>query len=99
MTLIDLARHRQGNRSRQNSPIACHSSQNGSFTFAGPGRRQRFQVREAKFIKEHDDCAELQRLFLSYRVLFTKASISLSSSSFTLDWQEQTNTETSEIHE
>jgi len=65
MTLVDLARHRQGNCRRQNPPIACHSPQDGPLALASPGGRQRFQVREAKFIKEHDDCAELQRLFLS----------------------------------
>ena len=65
MTLVDLARHRQGYCSRQNPPIPCHSPQDGSFAFPRPGGRQWFQVREAKFIEEHDDCAETQRLFLS----------------------------------
>jgi hypothetical protein len=65
MTLENLARHRQSHCSRQNSPIPCHSPQDGSFASSCPSRCQWFQIREAKFIEEHDDCAETQRLFLS----------------------------------
>ncbi len=65
MTLVDFARHGQGDCSRQNSPIACRPPQDGPFAFPGPSCRQRFQEREAEFIEEHDDGAEPQRLFLS----------------------------------
>jgi hypothetical protein len=65
MTLEDLTRHCQSYCRRQNPPIPHHSPQDGSFAFPRPGWRQWFQVRKAKFIEEHDDCAEMQRLFLS----------------------------------
>jgi len=69
MTLVDLARHRQGYRSRQNPPIPCRAPQDGPFAFACPGCCHWFQKREAKFIKEHDDCAEPPTLFLSWASL------------------------------
>ena len=69
MTFVDLARHHQGYCSRQNPRIPCHSTQDGPFASPSPGCRQWFQVREAKFIKEYDDCAETQRLFLSLNSL------------------------------
>ena len=65
MTLVDLARHRQSDCSRQNPPVPGHSPGDRPFALSCPGCCQRFQVREAKFVKEHDDCAETQRLFLS----------------------------------
>src|SRR5512147_259434 len=70
MTFVDFARHRQGYRGRQDSPITCRPPQDGSFAFACPGCCQWFQKRKAKFIKEHHDCAEPSTLFLSWASLF-----------------------------
>src|ERR1035437_9690029 len=70
MTLVDLARHCQGYPSSHNPPISGCPPQDGPFAFACPGRCHWFQKREAKFIKEHDDCAEPPTLFLSWANLF-----------------------------
>jgi len=66
MTFVDLARHRQSDCSRQDPPITGHPSQDRPFASPGPGGRQRFEEREAKFIKEHGDCADPPTLFLSW---------------------------------
>jgi hypothetical protein len=71
MMLVDLARHRQSCCRRENPPIPCYSPHNGPFAFACPSCCQGFQVRKAKFVKEYDDCAEPQRLFLSLTSLLT----------------------------
>jgi hypothetical protein len=69
MTLVDLARHRQDYPCRYNPPISCCPLQDGPFAFPRPGRCHWFQKREAKFIKEHDYCAEPPTLFLSWTSL------------------------------
>lgn len=70
MTLEDLARHRQGYCGRQDPPIPCRPPKDGPFAYPCPSCCHWFQKREAKFIKEHHDCAEPPTLFLSWASLF-----------------------------